>query len=143
MAEYTLKNRPATAGGGRATQQRCPIGGFGGRFLGLLQQQQQLPAEEESGAVDKEGAWVLDGWGEEPSVVSGAVDKEGAWVLDGWGEEPSVVSGGLRTLHHALLHHAHAAPCTMHCCIAAAYACCTIPCNAPYHALNHATPATV
>ena len=120
MAEYTLKNRPATAGGGRATQQRCPIGGFGGRFLGLLQQQQQLPAEEESGAVD----------------------KEGAWVLDGWGEEPSVVSGGLRTLHHALLHHAHAAPCTMHCCIAAAYACCTISCNAPYHALYHATPAT-
>ena len=78
MLEYD-KIRPASAAASAAAAaagtgglSRPPLvlsrgGGGGGRTTGLM-------GEDER--PDKEAAWVLDGWGDEPSVVRGIIIED-------------------------------------------------------------------
>ena len=61
MLEYD-RIRPATAAASTTGPSRPPLGVLRGGRTGA-------PSAGEEERQDKEAAWVLDGWGDEPSVV--------------------------------------------------------------------------
>ena len=88
MIEYTMKTRPATAGSGRPMpMQRQPLASRHGGGLGGM--------ARAAAAASGEGGCGLGGlWDVEERVPSASATdggREASWVLDGWGDEPSVV----------------------------------------------------